>query len=445
MGALKQKFVTEVDLSSNTATDLIEDITSVTIDIVLTKNKVMPSVHLEEALLKLNHLLCNGTFCDSIKSKLTHLFNLSSEFEVPKVVDMVYQRLIWRICSKMMYKLQEQVFFLMKRNHQAAHKEYKMSDGEVIIFRKHIGTLLRSVYSMGCRSKNNVWQLRCRTLRERFVESVSTLTNEMFLDVKLWVSGDIVLSETALSMFLGIEKIMQSLQDKGLPCLASNIFDDLTNAENLILLEKLRTLSRGILAEDLALDFINDLVQCYSVVSGRLHAKLKVQQISGKEINIATTRENLKRNPTNPKKNKESVVNEEKSSDVDSPASTGKSLPSNASNSTAGSEVKSSSTKSRKKKSGASVSPSTSKPEAKSRPRGKKSTLTDLSSKPATQAKPSAKSRRPPTSTALPSTSATKGKKTAASIASTPSTSSEGRCTRSSRQTEAAPKKKSQK
>ncbi|KAK3908249.1 Zinc finger protein 496 [Frankliniella fusca] len=273
-GALKKTFVSKLSSSSDMSLDLISSICSPLLDIILTRDKVMPSVHLEEALSKLNNLLCNSEFCDAIKSKLSPLI-------IPCDEDSVTVNIV---CN---------------RDHQVAYKDFLMSDNDVIAFKKHLGALLRSVYKLGSKSSNNVWQLRCKAIRERFVDSSRNLTDDMFLDVKLWQSGEIVLNEEALNMFVGVEKITQVLLDKDSSVLADSIFNSLTDPENLVVLDKMRLLSRGILAEDLALDFLHDLVNSHTAVSCRLDAQRKMQKVSERNVSLRT---DLKRNP-NPKPN----------------------------------------------------------------------------------------------------------------------------------------------
>ena len=167
MGVHKKDFVAGLIFNVNSAevSVLVETISRPIIDSVLLRNKVMPSAQYEEALRKVNLLLSNSAFCEDVKCKLA----LCVPEELRNKPDSVMRRLVWRMTTKFLIKIQEAVFRQMKEKHLAAYDRYTMQEREMEVFKQHIGKLLRAVYKFGLTSKNPTWYLRCQRMRELFV------------------------------------------------------------------------------------------------------------------------------------------------------------------------------------------------------------------------------------------------------------------------------------
>lgn len=124
------------------------------------------------------------------------------------------------------------------------------------------------------------------------------MNSDLFLNSNLWEENIISVSSAAFSFFLGVERIIQSQLDSESACTAKFVFDSLTNVENLILLDHVRELTRGILSEDLAMDFTHDLLKSVTELSGKLDAKRKLDKVKQKQkASQVSLRTNLKRNP----------------------------------------------------------------------------------------------------------------------------------------------------
>ncbi|KAJ1530236.1 hypothetical protein ONE63_005161 [Megalurothrips usitatus] len=293
MGAQKRQCIEA--LSTCPSTDMLQKkINGSILNFVTVRTKVFPSAHHEAALKSLNGLLNDGSYCEEVKRMI--LLCLPNELKVTS--DKVLNRLVWRLTVKFMEKFQQQVFHLMKKNHQTAHPKCTMEESESDVFKELVCNLLRAVFKFGAKSGNSTWALRCRSLLERFVVSTSEISADRFLDSKLWEEQVITIDINAFNLFLGIEKIIQSSQDKGLPCTADAIFESLTNPENLVLLDHTRELFRGILSEDLAIEFIRDLIKSLLALSSKLDAKRKLLSVKDKQkTSTVSLRTNLKRNP----------------------------------------------------------------------------------------------------------------------------------------------------
>lgn len=295
MGAQKRECVAALSQASSTDVSLLlEAVSKPLMECVLLRTKIMPSAQYEEALKNVNKLLANPVFCEDVKSKLI----LCAPEVLSGKSDNVLQRLVWRITTKLMNAIQERVFRYMRAKHLAAYESYTMKEDEMETFKNHIGNILRAVYKFGLKTQNSIWALRVKCLQERFIESSKAMNSDLFLNSNLWEENIISVSSAAFSFFLGVERIIQSQLDSESACTAKFVFDSLTNVENLILLDHVRELTRGILSEDLAMDFTHDLLKSVTELSGKLDAKRKLDKVKQKQkASQVSLRTNLKRNP----------------------------------------------------------------------------------------------------------------------------------------------------
>ncbi|KAK3909790.1 GTP 3',8-cyclase 2 [Frankliniella fusca] len=293
---LKKKNICELIVGAGSnAASFLESVSAPLLEIVLTKNKIMPSAQYEDMLTKVNHLLHQES-CEKIL--------LCMPQEQRNVSKVVLERLVWRIISNLSLKMQEVIFHKMKKTHQAIHASFSMSDSDIIAYKEHVGKILRTLYRFGQKCENSVWSLRCQCLREKFVVreggecEVGVVTSAEFINASLWQEGSISLSDPCSNLFLGLEKVVQYVQNNNLPCTAEIIYENLTTPENLIVLNDLRHLSQGILSEELALNFLHELIKSVVTLSSRWDAKRKrdIASIKQKTMNVAT-RSDLKRNP----------------------------------------------------------------------------------------------------------------------------------------------------
>ncbi|KAK3932249.1 Zinc finger protein 26 [Frankliniella fusca] len=300
MGSQKKEFVAGLTANTNSpeVSELVETISRPIIELVLVRSKVMPSSQYEEALRKVNVLLTDSVFCESVKRKLISCVSN----ELRDTPESVLRRLVWRITTQFLFKIQGKVFYLMKERHLTAHDHFTLQEeGEIQVFKEHIEKILRAVFKFGFSSNNPTWILRCKCMRERFIYSHDSLSNDEFLNSRLWKEKSVSLSDPAFKLFLGIEEIIQSLQNTGCACNSDIVFDSLIHVENLVLLNNMRVLSSGILSEDLALSFLQDLIKNLVSLSGKLDANRKLLKVSKKQKpSTVSLRTNLKRNPAGP-------------------------------------------------------------------------------------------------------------------------------------------------
>lgn len=290
MGQEKRSFVEALTpaVQSPKCVEVAHDLSKPLIDLILTRIKVVPSAQFEQALQKLQHILAERSFVQDMWGKLL----LCVPEEKGNISKEVGHRLVWRICTAMLNKIQEIVFKTMIKHHQTAVSTFTMSEEDQLAFKDHVGFVLRSMYRLGAKSSNSVWHVRCQVLRLRFV--CGDVDHENFDNKNLWQSGSVVLSDVCLNLFLGLERLIQSNKDK--TCSADYIFNSLKNIENHLILNDMRQLSRGFLSENSALTFLQDIVKSYCATSCELEARRIVSQ--RKNAATVSLRTNLKRNPT---------------------------------------------------------------------------------------------------------------------------------------------------
>lgn len=291
-GALKKELVQCI--SSSDSTLFLAELSQPLFKIVLTKKKIMPSAQYEESLSKLNELLADKIFCDSLKNKLL----LCIPSDKRNVSHVVVKRLVWRLVSSLLYKMQQSIFRGMKLKHRAALTKFVMSESDRDAFKIHVGRVLRTVYRFGMNKTNNVWILRCKCLRERFVDAPDKLTNDQFINESLWKENSVFLSRSCLNVFMGLERISQDLLSSSSPCTANIIFKKLSDPENVFILEELRILTQGILNEDLATSLLQELIRILTSLSGRLEARRSLDMhTKTQKTSTVSLRTNLKRDP----------------------------------------------------------------------------------------------------------------------------------------------------
>lgn len=190
---------------SSEKSQLIELISKPIIKCLFKKTKVIPSAQFEEGIREHNFLMCDASYVANLKSTLF----LRIPEELKQCPIEVVNRLIWRISTQMMFKIQEFCFHKMKQDHLIASQSFVMSEFDRKEFLIHVGMILRATYKFGIKSSNSVWKLRCRCLQDKFVVSPESLTSDQFIDKMLWKENFISLSQPAQELFLGLERILQ--------------------------------------------------------------------------------------------------------------------------------------------------------------------------------------------------------------------------------------------
>lgn len=255
----------------------------------------MPSAQYENAVSAVNMLLSDVEFYKTIREKLVHCV-------APEVFShQLLNRMIWRIASKLMEKIQERIFHQMKVKHLAVHESFSMNECDKEAFRQHICRILRCTFRFGIKSSNHVWKLRCDSLRTKFVVAPEEVKSEEFVDSKLWTedSSGICLAPATFSLFLGLERVMQKMHDTGVPTTEDNVLNTLSHPDNIIIFDEMRFLTQGILSEDAAINFLKDLIKTMADLSGKMEAGRKFAKAAKKQPTAAVSlRTNLKRNPT---------------------------------------------------------------------------------------------------------------------------------------------------
>lgn len=294
LGAQKQQLVQSLSRTPCDSSLFVKEISKPLFDILLVKKKVMPSAQYEESLKKLSKLLADQEFCECLKSKLL----LCLPEDQRNVPDVPVKRLVWRIVSKLLFKMHELIFRTMKKNHRTALEKFVMSESDRDAFKKQVEKILRTVYRFGIDKKNSVWALRCQCLRDRFVDAPRKVTSEQFLNQMSWRENSISLNTSCLTIFMGVERIIQDLLDSSSPCTSDVVFISLSNPENLFLLSEMRLLSQGIMSEEVAIMFLQELVKSLTAVSGRTEARRSLEKHSQKQkTSTVSLRTNLKRDP----------------------------------------------------------------------------------------------------------------------------------------------------